>query len=717
MANDREIIQSLIGKSDYEYTNVDVMNRFIQKLRKAFHVNGLLNIEAVLNRNFRQSDTYLTGCQIHLYKNHYVVSHKLYNNIYIYNSNKNRINSQQEFKNQLSFTYSTDLKSLKLREYVICDQLETNLCGPISAATAFYVCKNMFSPILKLPLNLKLLLNKFNKIVIDDNELIDFDLTGEIEFQKVTLTPSSSFDVKHHPTNQNKTQDHLCGGGGGRNSSKNDFKKESSNSCEETRRDDEEMEPMKNDEETSYGLLLKKYPIIIQDNNIAIKRVIHALSEFMHFTVYEQIRHRIKHKFSTVLELNNPINYSSNVIPSTFTRSRHNRCKSYNNSIPEFSNPAILSSTDENSGVIERAIETKRFLEKEMLLRRGISKAAGNFEKNVSNKIFFNPSIKQYVNLEWKTKQAKLSESIWDDNLQRNKIVIYGANLLLHENRLDHIFSSCFDGLVKKLGNTHSYLINMIKKINRLASTVNFISKGVYSPLALVFKCFRRYDNKLKYFHDFRKYLLEKNYSSTNLNVVLEQDFTSEFDVNELFFFFNPDGALNYDNPMNALVIKDIAHDILPVMLSEILLLTFLFMLGENNNTLNNKISACFKQSYENAEYGVFTVLQCFPGLFTLLCFWAKIHAKHDLKFVRLLDAIISGKQIEKERYRAHMKIVSNDLSQICLDIMDSIVSFNLTNEFKKPNTRNIYSRLYLKNYVNYLNSTDCSFLCTNSFL
>lgn len=745
-----------LAKNEENTTPIDAIDIFSKLLRNIWpSISGLNGATEMKYGNISQNYRVKTyGCQIHHVNNHFVVSHLINSKLFIYNSLKTlMIKTNSELIKQIGKLYPfLTLDKTIIEERTVCDQHNTNLCGPISAATAFFVCQQVTRSISILPLNLDKLLNRFNQIAIGNVKLIDFELKGYI--------------VRDNPEFNNPSPatlpDQRYPGGGvwpkkkisrnrriRRHSLPNTDSLPNSDSMSNTDffLPDEDVEMEYRPTKQLGGYFSQEYDEkygIIRKNNVKIKRIIHSLSEFINFSVYELIKNRIRHKFASILDIAHPINYYSNVNSPIYTRSSIEKpiCSAktrrqlysgtqfdYNKyPIPEISNPTLIKNevfgkTVDNQ--LKDYVKTKRYLEEEILIRQGITKKAGKFVKNVLDKIFYNPTIKQPNNLDWHRKHVKLYESFIDENSSR-KVILYKSLVTFHEDLLNEIYDSCFDGLVKKqnINNSHLFIMNMSKKINQLASTVNYISKGTYSPLLLTFKCFKRNSLKIDSFQSFLDHISNKNYSSNNLNTILEIDYCSEFDVRELFKLFNEgeDGHINYSNPMNALIIKDTANDIFPVMLSEIIILTLLLKISSIFDLLSTKITKVLRPIFENEEEvgGGCTILQFFPGLFTLICYWAKLHEKHELEFVQILDNVVSGNtssRLESERYKDNMKRVAIDLAQICLNILNGICSYKMNLNFPSTTMRKKYINLRLIDYKKFLASQNCSFLCTNTFV
>ena len=863
-----KIIQGIENDFDKSYfTPLHAMDLYMKKLKNMWWsislIGGLSQVSELYHStlNLGSGNTIDTkpgvkyGCQIHYISRggivngsgvgHYVCSHLINNEtLVVYESDKN-CNPSDIFvtiQNQIMLIYPhIDYKNIEKKVKTVCDQNNTQLCGQIAAATAYFVCLSITDSITKLPLDLASISRQFSWIVLNDQSVIHFDLTGPIEKDKYSairyyfdIYQNSQQGNKDNDTSEKRDSDVLSNkkkidasrikafqGRIKRQLKLREFRQKRKlllrllydeqrrqerdqilKGISDSKTSDEDFEyydyeddiPLPDDDvEMVYEPnILPANPVKIitttvntslfpnEKNNVKIKRVIHCLSEFINFTLYETIKRSVKQKLSSLLGISSPINYTVNVLPPVYVRARYdndNIVGDYNavslrhyfsklakrrdmgssngdfkSLIAEFRNPITFSSKSTCNNSIKDYAMTKKYLEMEMLIRKAITKKASKFVDTIINKIFYNSSITIPNTLDWQTQMVKLSENyITKDSTHSVNLF---SNLIDHHNAmLDEIYRYCFQGLVKmqSLNNTHIYIIDMARKLNKMASYVNFISKGSYNPLTMMFICLKREtfqyrpslnkDDYLKLdtFTKFKEYLLKKRYSSKNINTIVDVDFSHEFNVYDLFLLFNSHekgNSLNYTNPMNALILKDVAQDIVPIMVSELIFLTLLLHLGTLNEeilqNIDDKYKIVFERSgncgsssnnYDEDDIVGYTVLQSFPGLFTLICFWAKKYGKHDLGFLNTLDYYMTdkgGSRLQPERYKHLIKSVSLELSNICINILDSIKPFKLpqcmrSSHDQRQQTDN-YKRLQMDTYVNYLMSSENSFLRTNTF-
>ena len=197
-------------------------------------------------------------------------------------------------------------------------------------------------------------------------------------------------------------------------------------------------------------------------------------------------------------------------------------------------------------------------------------------------------------------------------------------------------------------------------------------------------------------------------FGSLVLEEILDIDLASVFAKNDLFLYFNPDGGFNYSKVYNALLLENVAQDLLPLMVSELILLKWLFMMGSVYTILDDMITARYKKAYEEGDTGCFTVFQNFPGIFTLLCYWANGFRKHKLGFVQTLEGLNNGKNLVKENYIVHMKNVSREITTVALELIDVHERNDLSRVLKDPiykPWRKAYNKFNLMMYERYLKS------------
>lgn len=485
------------------------------------------------------------------------------------------------------------------------------------------------------------------------------------------------------------------------------------------------------------------------------KRIISGLSEFMYFTVHQQVTLAIRALMAQHLDIESPINYQMDLLSPQMARDRYFNNPAHfirvrpNNQPPVTYHNPIRRQPHKSPAeeLLLKTVQMKRDIEREAHLRKGISQQAIKFNKTIVRREFFNPSNRGN-NFKWQSQVTQITEKVpgpVDEITGRRRLMIKPGLIGFHLNHMAKIYQSCFPVLVKMQGVEleHKYVFDMVKKLNQMASLVNAVGKGRFSPTALAFCCLKRNPN-LRTLNQLKYHLLvERRYGDLNLDNILEFDMVDVFgntnNKTSLLHYLNPgSNAVNYTDPINALLIDDIAQDLLPIVQSEVILLTLLFLIGNMYpDYLQKDIDAAFAQAFEHADptrdamnnngqrRGCFTVLQSFPGLFTLLCYWSRTFAHHSLSFVQTLSALLTGsKGMNRESYITHMKTVSKELTTIVLEIMDSIRQFELERVFGADQTayssanvpsRKTYAELFLGEYRDYLINT--SYLTSNSFI
>lgn len=453
------------------------------------------------------------------------------------------------------------------------------------------------------------------------------------------------------------------------------------------------------------------------------KRVMVCLSEFLYFTVYRQVHTAIRSVLAQKLDIQLPINYASDVLSPLMARSGVKKpiiaraALKDRQMAPLYLNPTIRRPTCESEeNFIVNAVRMKRDIEREAILRKGLSKTVSAFVKTIVKRDFFNHANRP-TNLEWKAKQAKMTEtSLLESGERRTVIKTVFINYNMHY--MEKIYQNCFPNLVKmqSLDRIHIYVYEITQKLNTLASIVNACSKGEVSPLSSAFHCFRRIKG-LEKFDDFKTHLLRRKFGDLNQENILEIDLADVFgnkgDV--LFNYLNPDGRFNYTDPRNALLINDVAQDILPFMVSELVLLKLLLLIGSiYPDEVGTMIDRRFSRAYDE-QGGCFTVLQCFPGFFTLLCYWANRFRKHKLGFVQTLEGINNGKHLVRENYITHMKGM-HEITTIALELIDIEKRFPFERLLVKDQSwRRDYCRFDINQYADYFKNQ--TFLVSNSFI
>lgn len=351
-----------------------------------------------------------------------------------------------------------------------------------------------------------------------------------------------------------------------------------------------------------------------------VSRMIHSASEFLHFTVYKQFQSALRDEFTSnnvrhVIDYNETTKTSPLMLQNKMPLRRK----------PMFHNPTALTDTIVDPiNYYRDAIKLKRDVERETLVRKWVSKKSSEFVKRM-NKIYFKgskPKIPQRDTT--KLVDVKLMSS------GERKYDIHEGLINLNLLHMNDIYMKCFAHLVKHqtAANQHIYVNDMTNKLNSLASYVNAISNGLYSPLSILIKCLKRQDLGIKnVIPNAVDYIMNKiKFTTFDIDKMLDIDFKHIFGNDILFKIFNPDEYINYEEPFNALVITDMAQDLLPIVLCELMLLKLLLTI----NTIqfvkksHGSLVQHLTKTFDDQGQGCFNVLQSYPGLFTLLCYWAK---------------------------------------------------------------------------------------------
>ena len=460
-------------------------------------------------------------------------------------------------------------------------------------------------------------------------------------------------------------------------------------------------------------------------NDTNVKALLNTISEFLNRTVYGGMCFALRSQYGIFMILEDEPNAKINTSiapmnPHIYELSAVNRMKREIVKMqfphPYFHNPPVSKPTTIKS-LYENTLEMRFDIELEATVRRSVGKLTADFIKTIVNKFYFNPKLP--TNLEWKKRVLKLTEMIMLESGERRLEVKTGA--ISHNMRyMEHIYHMCFGSFIQKQNapeNEHKYIYSMTNKINTFASIINNFGKGQNSALSLTFLCFKDVA-EYKTFEDFTKELLNFNPGDFIFANILEFDMAKVFgNTTKLFKLLNPDGLFNNTCTQNALLIADVACDLLPIMLCEMLLFMVLYHVAMKYSSVYEKMIIRFKKAYDNGQ-GCFTVLQSFPGLFSILCYVAKRYGGHDLEFLSILEGICSSRGLNRTRYISHLKKVAVDLGIICLELLDSIMRFDLPRMISDFEVKILRQRYYDFNLgefeQHFRNST---FLITNTFV
>lgn len=452
-----------------------------------------------------------------------------------------------------------------------------------------------------------------------------------------------------------------------------------------------------------------------------VKRTLNGVSEFLNRTVYGGLCYALRSEYGDVLsnvrKWTAPINSSLYQTPAVYRMRREVLEKEQPR--PYFHNPPAFKKVDDTTkSLYEKVLEMRRDVEKEMMIRRSVGKMSANFIKKIVNKLYFNPSHKKPTNLEWKNRVIKLTKMTILPNGERRLEVKTGA-ISYNLQYMEKVYEACFAPFVQKQtpDNAHKYIYAMTNKINTFASIVNNFGKGQNSALALTFLCFREVAEH-KTFDAFIDTLIKFNPGDLVFSNILDIDMAGVFgNATKLFKILNPDGKFDESRPQNALLIADVASDLLPIMMCETLLFALLLHVSIMYDSVYNKVIHRFRHLYETGE-GCFTVLQTFPGLFSIICYAAKKHGEHSLDFLRILEGISNSRGLTRERYVTHLLDIANQLGNICLEILDSRMRFDLPRlAFSNPAVinRRRYSEFSFKDFEPHFRNA--TFLLTNTFV
>ncbi|VDI27766.1 Hypothetical predicted protein [Mytilus galloprovincialis] len=732
--------------------SIILLDAYIEALRIKYHqrIGGLFPVTSTLhNTLFRPGIQEDVAVQIHYTNNHFVVSHKIYNKVFVYNSLSDRTISK-DMERLVRFYYRDDKRrALQIEQRMVMNQGQTSKCGFVAAATAHNACMIYDKVLVDLPLKLNTLIAEFVKIltkyIIEGGELIEFQLRSnritENPNEARPSTPEPPPPPKPEPytpppTNKKRGGEIPATGryktrsdkwrrsppprrrqerprkarrskryhDNERRRSQRDENNERRSQRDENERRNNERRRMgteeeeeathkmetdedfpfyssegssdgivsgdephyPSDDESNFGVFSTERGFFIPEQNntnglfnnaitsITVKRTIAALSDFLNFTVFQTIQNSVRDTLGNLMKIEDTkIDYLVDNISPLMVRRKKNPYEEYNMVLrryqppPSYWNPTPTTAGGVHSNNIVRDVIMKRDLEKEVIIRRGITKASAKFVKTIIKRDFFNHNNRP-TNLEWMGKPIKMTEISILPTGERRAVQSQGI-VSFNMKHLEHIYKHCFPGLVRSqpLEQQHKYIADITLSLNKLASLVNSIGKGTNNPLSMAFACFKK-ANTIQTLQDFKILVTTANYGDLNQDNLLTFEFSEFFGNkdNKLFNYLNPNQIFNYNNPMNALLLDDVAQDILPFMVSEVLLLTLVFFIEAIfPNTISNKIDGNFKRAFEEGT-GCFTVLQCFPGLFTLICNWAFRFEQHKLGFVQSLKGINNGQRL-----------------------------------------------------------------------
>ena len=450
------------------------------------------------------------------------------------------------------------------------------------------------------------------------------------------------------------------------------------------------------------------------DPTNAHKRTIVALTSFLNFTVYNTVNYTLK-RYYGIKALCPPLPKSADPPPilagyrRTLNAYEYTRLR-YRNNPPTRRIPGAT--------IMETALQKKRDLQLTELIRQGIGKDAERFRTRVFNKFFYVQPVWIPPNVTWKTVQPKFVRRI----VKRDGIeYVFDVHLIaLNLANLSDVFSACFSVAVPQTGvEDHKYLTHTIKAINQMASTVNAVGLGKASPATLLLECLRaKYGcdkvNKVSWFFD---WLEGFNFTSLDPETALDSDFGEIFDRTAVMRRINRGESLDFDDPRTALLIKDYFSDVALHILSEMVLLKLVWHVGIMSSTLRSIVTKKFHDAITRSECSAPLVCQWFPGIFTLICNWAKKYENHNLKFVSVLHNLSQKKYI-RETYVRLQRSASYEITEIAMAVTDSFIGGFRLNDVSTPERRRKYRGQHIIRDSNaFVQDNKCHFLKTNSFV
>lgn len=724
------IIRDLIPVTESDDTSIEILDLISNNLKELYgdRVSGLDEVSGVLrygHYGIANNIVRFPYCQIVFATNHYVVLHAVdNNNIMVYDSlpyNETRMNYIKTLTNK-PLLYSNRF-----------DQGTSSMCGQYASATAFYVCQNSDtgcflgkppSPYLKNPIL------TFRKIIegILVKPYTEWHFLWEIEtFERRPNTRATSARAENNepryteppPPYMEPPPPPL------RYTEPPPTPPTKKSPPKPTRAENKprnEGGPPPKRKRTETDDEIYSCPVTIPDPARfqfdydpmnQYRRTISALTSFLDFTVYNTVNYTMKRYYGIK---NSVASLPKTLTPPPILASLRCDLNAYEYTRLNYNNNAPVRRAPETT-FLETALRKKRDIQMTELIRQGVGKDAERFRTQVYNKLFYVQPVWIPPNVTWKDIPPKfVHRVVKGDGIE---YVFDNQLIALNKHHLDTIFSTCFSVAVPQIDlEDHKYLTRTITAVNNMASTVNAIGIGKATPMSLLLECLRA-----KYGHEtvndtnwFFNWLEHFKFTSLDPDTTLDSDFGAIFDRKKLMKYVNEGGSLNFEDCRTVLLIKDYFSDVALHILSEMVILKLLWHLGISSPSLRSVIALKYRNCITKPESSGPLVCQWFPGIFTLLCNWAKKYEHHNLKFVSLLYNL-SRKKYVRETYVRLQRSTTYEITEIALAVLDSFLGGYDLNDTLSEERRGKYKLKHIMaDSNNYVQDHMCHFIKNNSF-